>query len=247
MENSLNIMIVEDEELLASMMEIEVDKLGHHLVAVVTNSAKALEVLNTHTVDIILMDINISGPYDGVELTEMIRSKQHQHVEIIYVTSNHDEMSFRRASRTSPAAFITKPFTEVQLQRSIGLVANKLVEEYPIEKDLGPDLSEEGTLFIKKKNLIKKIAISDIYYLESDGRYCRVYTASEMILANTTLKDMMDRIPKDLFLQCHRRYVINISKVKSINVDEDLIIMEERSVPMSRREKDKILGRMNFI
>jgi len=240
-------MIVEDEALLASMMEMQVDVLGHHLIASVTDSAKALEIFDKNTVDIVLMDININGPYDGVELTEMIRSKQNQYVEIIFVTSNHDDMSFRRASRTQPAAFITKPFTEVQLQRSIGLVAQKIVEDSPAEQDTEPSLVEQGTLFIKKKNLIKKVSIADIYYLESDGRYCRVYTSSEMLLANTTLKDMMDRMPKDQFLQCHRRYVINITKVKSINVEEDMIIMEERSVPMSRREKDKILGKMNFI
>ena len=247
MDKSLNIMIVEDEELLSSMMEMQVDILGHHLVASVADSAKALEVFDNNTVDIVLMDININGPYDGVELTEMIRSKQNQHVEVIFVTSNHDEMSFRRASRTQPAAFITKPFTEVQLQRTIALVAQKIASELPREQHFEPSLVEQGTLFIKKNNLIKKVAIADIYYLESDGRYCRVFTSSEMILANSTLKNMMDRIPGDLFLQCHRRFVVNITKVKSINVEEDMIIMEERSVPMSRREKEKILGKMNFI
>lgn len=245
MDNPLNIMIIEDEALISSMMEMQVEILGHHIVASVSDSGAALEALDHHTVDIALMDININGTYDGVELADMIRSKQD--VAVIFVTSNHDDMSFRRASRTNPAAFVTKPFTDIQLQRTISLVANKIVEEKNKEETSGQSLIEEGTLFVRKNQVLQKIAIADIYYLESDGRYCRVYTRSEMLLTNSTLKDMMERLPKDIFLQCHRRYVINISKVKSINLEEDLIIMEERSVPVSRREKDKILSKINFI
>jgi DNA-binding LytR/AlgR family response regulator len=61
------------------------------------------------------------------------------------------------------------------------------------------------------------------------------------------MKEILLLLPQDDFMKCHRSYVVNMRKVKSVDLEDDLIILEERTVPVSKREKDKLLERLKWI
>lgn len=241
-----NILIVEDEELFANKIEMQVDKLGHSIVGIVDNSEAALKLIDIYHVDLILMDIFIDGQYDGIELTEMIKAKKD--IAVLFITSQHDEMSFKRATRSGPVGFLLKPFSDMQLKRSIELALSQ-VEPSEIEEQNASDISnvKQECLFIKKKQKISKVDFGDIFYIKSDGRYCRVHTEQEMYLIRKSMKDLMLRLPKEEFLQCHRSYLVNLSKIKSVDLDNDYVIMQEMKVPLARREKDNLLARLDYL
>ncbi len=69
--------------------------------------------------DIVLLDIHLKGKIDGIETAKQIQ--QQSNVPIIYLTANADEATFNRAKTTRPAAFISKPFKQLDLQRAIEL------------------------------------------------------------------------------------------------------------------------------
>ena len=100
-------MIVEDDELTASKMEMQIDKLGYELFKWVNNSESAILALSKAQPDLILMDINIEGEYDGIELTDMIH--QQWAIPVIFISSLQDNYTFKRIKRTNPIAFIQKP------------------------------------------------------------------------------------------------------------------------------------------
>jgi DNA-binding LytR/AlgR family response regulator len=162
------------------------------------------------------------------------------------MTSNEDDLTFKRASRTDPAAFLVKPFTDVQLRRTIELTMRKN-EEIEAFSSLENEHVTENFLFIKKRQKIHKVAVDDIYYLEADGKYCRVCTKSDFYLVRQPLKDMLHRLPSSDFTHCHRSYVVNMNKVKFFDLEQDLLFLEERSVPVSKREKEKLLERLKWI
>lgn len=246
MNDTINILIVEDEALYANKLEMQLDKLGHNLVGVVDNSDDALNLVKTHHIDLILMDIFIEGQYDGVELAEMIQSKKD--IAILYITSQQDNMSFKRASRTDPVGYLLKPFSDIQLQRSIELALSKIVPGEIEEANNNVEIqSNEKSLFVRKKNQIFNINIIDLFYIKSDGRYCRLHTESEMFLVRSTMKEIIERLPKEIFAKSHRSYLININKVKSIDLDNDYVILKEMKVPLSRREKDKLMKILNYL
>lgn len=240
----INILIVEDEELFASKMEMQIDKLNYTCVGIVDNRESAMGIVENTSIDLILMDINISGEYDGIELAQEIVSEYD--IPILFITSNHDDMSFKRASRIGASGFIIKPFSDIQLQRSIELALKnqQLLKSNDVKYD---GKIEANHLFIKKNKEILKVNIAEIFYLESDGRYCRIYTQADMFMVRKPMKELMSRLESQNFFQCHRSYAVNLNKVKSINTQDDLIIMEERSVPLSRREKDDLLEKLNYL
>lgn len=246
MTNPFNILVVEDEALFANKLEMQIDKLGHTLIGVVDNSDAALELVETHHVDLILMDIFIEGKYDGIELAEMIQKRKD--IAILYITSQQDNMSFKRASRTDPVGYLLKPFSDIQLQRSIELALDK-IEPGEIEE---PDKVEQNPiktdgLFIRKNQKIFNVNFEDIFYLKSDGKYCRIHTEEGMYLIRSSMKDIIERLPKETFIKCHRSYLVNLRKVKTVDLENDYVILQEMKVPLSRREKDNLLNKLNFL
>ena len=239
------ILIVEDEELFASRIAMQVELMGYAVIGQAEDSAAALAVIEEKTVDLIIMDINLQGKYDGIELAEMIGFAHN--IPIIFITSNQDDLTFRRATRSSPSAFLIKPFSDVQLKRTIELT---LQQHDGTKQEVGhveDQLSDDKVLFIRKRNKIHKVPKSEIYYLEADGKYTRVCTKSDFYLVRKPMKEIFALLPTQHFIQCHRSYVVNMQKVKSVDLDDDLIILEERTVPVSKREKDKLLERLKWI
>ncbi len=229
------VLLVEDEPLLASMMEIYIDDLGYQYVATVDNAASAVKIAQEQAIDLVIMDININGSVDGIELYALISDIQK--VQIIYVTSNFDDDTFTRAMSTGPTAFITKPFSEIQFKRSVQLVVARLSENE--ESSLTSSADQDQYLYIKKKLKLQKVSLDDITDVEADGRYCRIYTDQDLFYIRSTLKDIETKLPTHTFWQSHRKHIVNIKKIQSINLRAESIILEERTVPISRSNMQK--------
>lgn len=257
---AFKILIVEDEELYADKMEMLVEKLGYLHLGTVDNSSDALALINKDIPDLILMDIHIQGSHDGIELSDLIH-KEHP-IPIIFVTSLQDDLTFSRASRTNPVSFLVKPFNELQLQRVIELTVKKLhespstnnkqdsskkenLESTPSEWD--NDFLFQKHFFIKTRQKLEKVAIKEVFYLEADGHYCQVHTEDKKFLVRMSMADLSKRLPADLFLQTHRSFIVNIQKVESVNLQESVIILGEKQVPLSKRNREELLKKLDWV
>lgn len=122
MENqSKKILIVEDELIIALMIEKMVTKLGHEVVAKVTSGEEALETVSKHSPDLILMDIRLQGEMDGIETMQEIRKKTH--TPVIYITGNTDARNKKRVKDSDYLAFLTKPVTIYDLNQSFNFAS----------------------------------------------------------------------------------------------------------------------------
>jgi CheY-like chemotaxis protein len=95
-----NILIVEDELLIAEDIKTTIEELGYNVLAIVASAAKAIEILNTQNVDLILLDITIKGDINGVVLAEIVN--QQFNVPFIYLTSHSDPKTVTEAIKTAP-------------------------------------------------------------------------------------------------------------------------------------------------
>jgi len=117
MMNPLKIFLVEDDDILAKTTEWRVRKLGYEFLGRAANGKEAIEsILQLHP-DIILMDINLRGETDGVEIAEIIRRQLD--IPVIYITVNADKETIARARRTNPKGYIVKPFDDDDLRVAI--------------------------------------------------------------------------------------------------------------------------------
>ena len=129
----IQVLIVEDEELYADQLEIILDKLNYKHLATVDNGIEALALIDEIIPDLILMDVNIQGDVNGIQLAGIIHQKFQ--IPIIFITSLQDEDTFSKALETRPVDFLLKPFNEVQLQRSVSLCVQKILNDHDVAKE----------------------------------------------------------------------------------------------------------------
>ncbi len=242
---SAKVLIVGDEELYADKLEMQLEKLEYEQLGTVDNSVDALSLIDKQ-----LMDVHIQGDYDGIELAGLIQQKKD--IPIIFITSLKDDLTFKRASRTKPLAFLTKPFDELQLQRSIELAVIKLEPgnastEKTAEDDKEVEVFTKSYFFVKHRQRLDKVLFEEIYYLEADGRYTQIITSTRKYLIRRPLQELIQRLPSGLFVQTHRSYVLNLSLVSSVDSQESVVYLGEVHVPLSRRNKDEFLSKLEQI
>ncbi len=235
----MNVLIVEDEPLFASKLEMLIDRLSYSLVGVVDNGADTIQIVESQPVDLILMDINIQGKLDGIMTAEKIMAIKE--IPIIFISALADEATFERAKQTRPYEFILKPFNEVQLQRTIEMVVMRLESKESKTQSWEQEVLFEESIFIKSNHKLVKVKLKDILYLEADGRHCFVYTTNKKLILRKSLTELEARLP-DNFIKTHRSFLVNSERIEEVDLLEMVVVIEDNRIPISKRQKDYVLS-----
>ena len=93
--------------------------MGHDILDTALNGKDAIKKTRKTNPDLVLMDIQLNGPIDGIEAAQQIQKLFK--IPFIYLTGSHDNKIWERAQQTEPAGYITKPFDETEIQNAIEL------------------------------------------------------------------------------------------------------------------------------
>lgn len=244
-----SILIVEDEPIIAADLHDRLSDLGYRVQGIVDTGEEALREVSKQVPDLVLLDVQLAGKLDGVETA--LRLRDITEVPLIFLTSNSDDATFRRARQAQPRAFISKPFRGIDLDHAIELAIgrasnDKFVRDVPKPLPTREEATQvtQDRLFIKVKERLIRLMFSDILYLEADDYYCKVYTEDRDYLATKTLKKLSAQLPADgPFFRCHRSYVVNLNRITEIG---DLCVyLDKRKVPLSRSKRAEVLHLVN--
>lgn len=114
---NLQILVVEDESLVAKDIANMVRGLGYSVAGVVSTGEEAIAVAGKAQPDIILMDIVLKGRIDGIEAAQHIW--ENFSIPVVYLTAYADDATLQRAKVSEPFGYILKPFDERELQTTI--------------------------------------------------------------------------------------------------------------------------------
>lgn len=114
---TIRILVVEDEPLIAEDIREYLTNINYTVDAIAHNKAQALRALETQTPDMVLLDINLGGNMDGLELANIIN--QQHHVPFVFLTSYSHHSIIEQAKVTRPMGYILKPFDEKDLYSTI--------------------------------------------------------------------------------------------------------------------------------
>jgi len=239
MKRKLTVLIVEDEALYADLLEDLLAELGHEHLATLTNAKDALNFLSHTTPDLLLLDIQIEGAMDGIELADSIQEQGA--IPVIFITSKIDDATYARAKATAPYAFLEKTSRKRQLQRAIDLVTTKITpSESPSESS--------DALLIRVGNTLVKVRFEEIVYVQAEDHYCNLYTLDKKFVSRISLKEMLQILPQENFSQVHRSYLIRFAAIQSIAPSEGTIhAVGGHAVPLGRSYKEALLKRMKLI
>jgi signal transduction histidine kinase/AmiR/NasT family two-component response regulator len=127
-----SILIVEDEQIIAFNLKSRLEKLGYEVVAFVPNGEEALKVAAARRPDLVLMDIMLEGPLDGVETATRLGAELD--IPFIYLTASSDDATIARAKTTNPLGYLVKPFDENLLRITLEMALYKHSAEHRIRQ-----------------------------------------------------------------------------------------------------------------
>ncbi|HYP87586.1 MAG TPA: response regulator [Polyangiaceae bacterium] len=115
----MRILVVEDQDSIRRMIEALVQARGYQVTAV-SSGAKAIDVALTDRPDIVLLDLNLPGQYDGFDVCQRIRTEPTtQGVPVVIISAMDDDESRARATEAGATAYYTKPFSPIALLKEI--------------------------------------------------------------------------------------------------------------------------------
>lgn len=240
--DNINVLIIEDLPSESDALAKVLTENNYTVVGVATTYNEALSMFFKKTVDIIVIDVFLDGKPDGIAFAETISIIPDSIKPFVFLTSSKDRQIFERAKLTHPFSFLLKPFNELEILYAIEMAVEKFYAQTNVflSKDQNTVISRDY-LFVKKKNALKKVLITDILYIEVEERYCNIVTESEKFVILISLTKIMELLDDTIFYRTHRNFIVNSQKIEEILVSENLIILKgNHKIMLSDKYKDLI-------
>ena len=129
--NSARILVVEDEAVVSMHLEQRLNALGYQVVGAAKTAAKALSLAAEQRPDLVLMDIRIQGPVDGIATAEQMRDRFR--LPVVFLTAFAEDATLDRAKMAQPYGFVLKPFEDRELRTVIEIALYK----HETDKEIG--------------------------------------------------------------------------------------------------------------
>lgn len=125
--SEISVLIVEDEPLIAEDIASSLDEINYKVAGIAYDSEKAIDFLHSRKPDLALLDINIKGSKDGIEIATFI--KEHYNIPYVFLTSYSDRITLERVKPTMPYGYILKPFSTKNLISTLELALYRHSQE----------------------------------------------------------------------------------------------------------------------
>jgi DNA-binding LytR/AlgR family response regulator len=219
---AIQLLIVEDDFLISEEIKSCVLALGFEVSSIVDNGKDAIQEVLKSKPDLAIMDIRIKGELDGIETAGQL-AKDFD-IPIIYLTDQQDKATFERAKSTKPHAFLSKPFTNLSLQRSIELA---IVQDYKDQKSNQSNSLNSGAILnkhfmLKNKDGLHSITLEDITYLKADQQYCYLFTRDNEWHISRAMVKIIESLHqaeycKNNLIRISKSHCINLQKISKIS------------------------------
>ena len=126
MSNPCNILIIEDEAIIAAYLQKLLHSYNYTQVFTASDKLQALELIKKQDINIILADINLGqeNKYDGIDLMQEILSVKK--IPFVFITGNTDDKTVNRAKQLMPEGYISKPFNDIDIKVILQIISHKI-------------------------------------------------------------------------------------------------------------------------
>lgn len=246
-DSMVKILIVEDNPIIGEDLAAYMKEYGYMPVGVALNAEEALKFLRENEpIHLILMDVGLDGEIDGIQLTQLIKSKYN--IPIIFLTALYDKQTIERIKAVRPEAYLVKPIDEHSLKTTIEIALynfnhKEFESNDAVEEDL--NFGKGDHFFIKVKNGLQKILLDEVVYFEANDNYSWVYTSEQKHLLSLTLKTIESRLSPKQFIRVHRSFIVNLKKIDRI--DEISLFMGDHKIPIGKTHRADIMKHINLL
>ena len=194
--------ILDDEPFAVELLKGYTEKISFLKVIFAGSDVyKVMDLLKYTSVDIIFIDIQMPE-LTGIEFMQTVQKHQN-----FIVTSAYQEYALQ-AFNFNVIDFILKPITFQRFNRSL--------EKFLQWKGQLFETKKTEDLFVKAERKVYRISFDSIIYIEGLRDYIRIHTEDEKIVVYENMKDILKKLPSDLFFRIHRSYIVSLKKIRHL-------------------------------
>ncbi|MDY0988588.1 LytTR family DNA-binding domain-containing protein [Flavobacterium sp. CFBP9031] len=226
--------IVDDEPPATRILENYIGKVNFlEKVGVFNDSLKALEFLNSQSVDVIFLDIQMPQ-LTGLQISKII-SKD---IKVIFTTAYPDFAL--EGFELNAVDYLLKPIAFERFYQAV----SKLNSEPKIEVSSTSSSTVPDFLFIKTdgKNKFQKVFLNEVLYVESLQNYVCIHTVKQQIITHSSLKNVIESLPEKDFIQIHKSYVVSLQHIES--TDNFSVFINGKELPIGATFKDAFFDKI---
>jgi len=231
--NASTILIVEDEILIADTIKRYLEKSQYKVLATSISYEAAKSAYLNERPDLVILDIRLNGLKTGIDFAKFIKL-QNNPCPIVYLTSQLDAKSINEAKATLPDAYLPKPIRRETLLTTVEIALHNHQAR----------LKESVALVLSKSNKNYNVNSHEILLIQADHIYVEIYLVdNRKIVQRCSIKDILELLPPQNFIQTHRSYVINKAHVDKW--DNQNLMIADHVVPVSRSRKKEVMAKLS--
>lgn len=224
--------ILDDDPLSRKILENFIDKNPSiELVAQYGDPIKASEELPDVDCDLLFLDMEMPG-MNGIEFIAAVSDIP----QVIVVSSKKEYAADTYNYDVSD--YLVKPIDPSRFDQAV----HKVVE---ISDAVKAQANQQDHLFIKKNKGYTRINFEDILYLEALADYVQINTTTDRYTVLSTMKSISTRLPQAKFLRVHRSFIVSLDKIERL--DDNMIVIKDKSIPVSRSYREGLMQHLNLL
>ena len=203
------------------------------LVATCENPLELQKILETESVDLLFLDIQMPK-MNGIDFLKMIKDPP-----LTIITTAYPSYALE-GYELNVLDYLLKPVTFERFVKA----ATKAKEQLQLigNKDSSDIDKRNDHFFIKCENTFEKIYFEDILYIQGLQNYVTIFTTKGKYITLFSLKKIEENLSSTQFIRVHKSYLVAISKIKSMERHE--LSVESNRIPISRNYRDGVLEKV---
>ena len=244
----LTAVIVDDELKSRESLQIFLQDFceGVEVVALCQNVAEGLEAIETHSPDVVFLDIQMQRE-TGFDLLAKLKKIN---FELIFTTA-HSGYAIK-AFKFSAIDYLLKPIDLEELKAALEKVRKKVNHNISerleqLIQNLKPSSAQKYKMALPTNDGLVFVKLEDIIYCEADSNYTHIHMANGThYLVSRTLKEYDSMLSEQDFFRIHNSFLINMNQIKSYVRGEGgyVVMTNEKSLDVSKRKKEAFLSRL---
>lgn len=240
--DKIRILIVEDEEGIADSLKDILEVLEHEVVGVASSHDEAIDLLDTTDPELLLLDIQLKGAKNGIDIAEIVRKKYS--LPFIFTTAFADAETIKKASQQGPYGYLVKPYGMKDIHAAIEVAMNNFHDTQKLKANEAQMLLDDQ-LYVKVDSKLVRLDDDDIVYVEAKGDYAMFNTEDNTYIVHSTIKNIESKLNPAKFLKVHRSFIVNLKKI--VDIEDTNLVVKDKVIPISRSNKPVLIDRINLI
>ena len=234
----MNCIIIDDEKAARAILAQLCSKIpAMEVLGEFDGAMEAIKFLNNNIIDIVFLDIHMPG-FSGVDFLQTFTNN----FKIVMTTSDTN-FAIKAYEYEAIVDYLVKPITFKRFEKSIRKIEKSLVSA--VAQTNNDTEVTTDTIYINIDRRLIKLKFDQILFIEADGDYILVAAIGKVHRVHTTLKKIKEKLVDTIFLQIHRSFVINITKI--IDIQDNSVLIDKKVIPISRSSRPNLMKRLNLV